>query len=175
MTDQPPKRQPGSDQEFSHRYGPEPFLCDVATEFLATGLSKGEPGIIIASRPHWNLVAAQLKALGFTIDQLAATGKLAVLDAETVLSQFMVDDFPDRDLFDSVVGARVAECVAKNAGLRIRVFTEMMDVLARSGNDSAANKLEELWMGLGRKMSLHILIAHTRGSVYKEGIGVAGG
>src|SRR5438128_2163667 len=105
----------------------------------------GLPAIVIATEKHRVAFVERLAASGADVDSAIAAGQLQLYDARETLAKFMVDGRPDPDRFETVVGS-----VVRTATLRARVsaYGEMVDVLWRDGQTSAALELEELWNGL---------------------------
>ena len=80
----------------------------------------------------------------------------------------MRDGEPDRELFDSVIGGVMAERAAVSNGARLRAYGEMVDVLWKGDQKSAALHLEELWNDLQARHSFTLLCAYAIGQFYKE-------
>jgi len=69
-------------------------------------------------------------------------------------------DGPSAERFHTVIGGLLA--AAQRGGHRkpVRVFGEMVDLLARRGRDEAALAVEELWDGLVRRRGISLLCAY---------------
>jgi hypothetical protein len=72
-----------------------------------------------------------------------------VLDAQSVLAEFMRDGMPEWNRFRSTIGA-VLEGFRPMRGGATRAYGEMVSVLWREGNAAAAIRLEEYWNELAR-------------------------
>jgi PAS domain S-box-containing protein len=145
-------------------YESEAFLGSAVADFLAEGLLAGERALVIATRPHWELLTARLGALGIEAD---AAG-VSFLDAAEVLATFMRDGQPDPSLFRASVGSAI-ECAAGGHGRpRIRAFGEMVDLLWRENQIDAALHLEQLWNELAAEHSFSLLCAYSIGNFYSE-------
>ncbi len=149
-------------------YDSEEFLFSAVAKFLAAGIEAGDRLIVIASAAHNAGFIAQLGEP--TIDAALRSGQLRILDARSTLALFMVDGTPDPLRFREVLGAVLAEARANgHQQARVRAYGEMVDLLWRDGNASAAIRLEELWNEEGKRHSFELLCAYAMGSFYREG------
>jgi signal transduction histidine kinase len=142
-------------------YESEQFLYEVVTDYLADGLSAGEPLIVIATDEHLLAFCRQLELRGTSVERLRTVGRLKLLDARETLAKLMKGEMPDADLFRAEVGRVVEESVRRNRGGRIRAYGEMVDLLWRGGNPQAAIRLEELWNQLARVRSFSLLCGYS--------------
>jgi signal transduction histidine kinase len=151
-------------------YETDEFLTQVVAEFMGDGLGAGEPIVVIATDAHREAFCARLSELGVDVQGAAATGRLTLLDAQETLATFMVDGMPDREQFQTSVGGTLAGVAAQQGGQRrVRAYGEMVDLLWRDGNRTAALLLEELWNELARTQSFSLLCAYVVGRFYKAG------
>jgi signal transduction histidine kinase len=149
-------------------YDSEDYLFAAVGKFLAAGIDAGDRMIVIASAHH---NAGFLAALGVhRADAAERSGQLRMLDARSTLARFMVDGTPDPTKFREVVGGVLAEARPQgHETARVRVYGEMVDLLWRDGNASAAIRLEELWNEEAPRHSFELLCAYAMGSFYREG------
>ena len=114
---------------------------DVA-RFFSAGLSAGE-GVLVAARPlHVQAVLDELTGHGWDVSQLVRNGRLAIIDAETALRGLMSNGRPSAAAFDALLAGPVRRLAADGP---LRVFGELVDVLAGTGNVRASQELEQLW------------------------------
>src|SRR5687767_4111034 len=78
-------------------------LCGIVAAFIAEGLATRQPEVVIATPAHREGITAQLVARGHDVHRLAAEERLFLLDAESVLDEFMVDGMPDATRFRGVI------------------------------------------------------------------------
>src|SRR5689334_1305951 len=90
-------RNPGARDHVVHVYQDAAFLLDAIVEFIGTGLSLGEAGLVVARPARCEAIVAALAAKGFR-----PNGALRVLDAEQVLDALMVDGTPQWTAFDAL-------------------------------------------------------------------------
>lgn len=119
---------------------------DALVGFVRQGLEAGDKVLVVATREHWQSATARLLRRGLQLDADIASYRLAVGDAADMLDRFMTGRTLDRDLFDRTVGERV-RCL-RAAGPRLRVYGEMVDLLASKGDFVNALRLEALWNDL---------------------------
>jgi hypothetical protein len=133
-------------------------LSDAISTFLAAGYAKGDNLLVVAKPRHWAAISARLESRGCSVHTAIERGKLVVLDAAATLGQIERGGFPDRRLFDCVLGAAVRR-LASTASLRI--YGEMVEVLAEKGDLGAALFLEELWNELATDHSFNLVCGYS--------------
>jgi signal transduction histidine kinase/ActR/RegA family two-component response regulator len=137
-----------NDHEHAVRlYEHDAFLVDAVAGFIAAAMLRREAGIILATPVHQAAIEARLQAAGLDLDLLQRTEQLVIRDAQTLLGEFMLDGLPDPSRFRATVGALVAKATREETR-RVRVFGELVDLLAADGNMAGALRLEELWSDL---------------------------
>ncbi len=135
-------------------------LAGCVAEFLATGYSLDQTLLVVATPEHWSAIASVLTATPLDSRRAINVGRLTVLNADDLMSQFMRRGEPNRALFAQTVGALVSRLSeASPAGLRI--YGEMVELLARDRNYGAAARLEELWNELGRQHPFTLLCGYS--------------
>lgn len=110
---------------------------EVLTEQVAKFLDMSRPGtaIVVATRAH---------RAAFERHLTTRAPRYISLDAETLLAEVMVDNFPDEGRLRAAVGG-LFETVGEGP---ISIFGEMVALLWERGDVAAALKLEKLWNGL---------------------------
>ncbi len=133
-------------------------LVDSACEYLTTGLRNGETVLAVATAGHRDVLMAALAAGGLDPDGARRSGRLAFMEAERLLAQFMVAGHPDAAAFEAHVGT----AVRRLTGLRreIRVFGEMVSLLWEAGDPKAALELEDLWNDLRAETPFALLCGY---------------
>lgn len=139
-------------------YADDAFLVESVAAFIGEGILNGSGGIIIATKSHQIELQRQFQARGIDLDEALLSGQLIFLDAEETLAKFMVDGSPDKKTFETVIGSVVAKVGAGRDG--VRAFGEMVALLWKDGNQSAAIQLEELWNDLSRTRPFLLLCAY---------------
>ena len=136
-------------------------LADAVGAFLHEGLVRSETLLAAMDEQRWNAIAMRLSSWGAPVDEAMSSGQLTVCDAADTLRRFMRGNRPDPDLFESSVGALIRQLSASGAPLRI--YGEMVNVLASQGEYRAAHELEELWNDLGRRSPFRLLCGYSAG------------
>jgi MEDS: MEthanogen/methylotroph, DcmR Sensory domain len=134
-------------------------MTDRVSAFVLDGLRQGETVLLAMRLPHWNLISSRLTAANVTLSDAVASGCLTVLDAARTLTRMMWHGVPSRGLFDEVVARTVRQL--NSPGATLRVYSDMVDVLAADGFFQAADVLENLWSELASRESLTVLCGYS--------------
>lgn len=130
-----------------HFYEHEQTLALAVADFLGAGLADGGPALVVATPPHRAAIAGVLQAAGIDIAAARAANQYVELDAEQLLSRFLVDGAIDARRFHNSVPA-VVDGLSRGPE-PVRVYGEMVDLLWQRGNVQAAHDLEMLWNSIG--------------------------
>ncbi|HMI85077.1 MAG TPA: GAF domain-containing protein [Polyangiaceae bacterium] len=150
-------------------YEDDESLSRLVGNFIGAGIPAGDSIVVIATESHQDSIRGQLESMGIDLGLVCEAGQLRFFDASEMLSKFMRDGEPNRDLFDVEVGGVVASLVAALSGsARLRAYSEMVDVLWKGGQRTAAIRLEELWNDLQTRHASTLLSAYAMASFYKE-------
>jgi hypothetical protein len=143
-------------------------LARIVGQFLGEGFAAGRPGIIIATPQHRDAVATVLTSRDFDVSGLEAGGDLIMVDAEQVLSQFMVNGMPDAGRFTRTMSPIIERAARGRSDCVVRAYGEMVDVLWKSGASAAAVRLETLWNQLAATHAFALLCGYSIGHFYKD-------
>jgi hypothetical protein len=135
-------------------------LCGI----VGSSLRRGNAAIIVATADHRNRLVKGLRETGIDVRAKARAGRFIMVDAKEMLSTFMVNDAPDRELFQFSLGELLTKA-GPTAGSKPRgltVFGEMVAVLWEEGNREAALHLEELWNEALSDRAFHLHCAYPR-------------
>lgn len=137
----------GEDEQLLHRS---------VSRYLGQALSRDDGVLVIASPEHRNAFVCRLSDEGCDPVSAIRTGRLVLLDAEEMLSRFMVDGQPDWPLFEAAAGDAIRAIQTHVGHPRLAAYGEMVGVLWRNGQRAAAVALEEHWNRLlaGNTVSL---------------------
>jgi hypothetical protein len=141
-------------------YDDDNSFLDVLTDFVGVGINAGEGVIIIATQAHLKGLESRLNAHGLNVPALIANNTYIPYDAEETLSKFMVDGWPDRNLFTQVITDVIIKAKAGNR--KIRAFGEMVAILWAQGNSGATVNLEHLWNKLCEKEHFCLFCAYPK-------------
>ena len=141
-------------------YDDDAHLIESVSNFLGSGLRIGAGCIVMATPEHRLHFGAHLRARGFDLDDAAAAGQYIALDAQTILTDLIVDGSIDPDRFDETIGP-----VLGRAELRypsVVAFGEMVALLCLDGKYDMAISLEMLWNELSARHDFSLLCAYPR-------------
>lgn len=135
-------------------------LIKSVAAFLEYGFDAGDTLLVVARPTYWKSIAKCLKRAGYPVDDAMSVGRLTVLDASATLASFMRRGAIAPALFEEIVGSCVGR-LAGRAGHGLRIYGEMVDLLAEEGNLEAAHELEELWNELAERYSFTLLCGYA--------------
>jgi hypothetical protein len=133
-------------------------MAESVASFLIAGFRRGEPLLVVATPEHRELITHKLEEAGINSHQALMASRLLMLDAAQTLDKFIRQDLPNRVAFDEIVGTLVAQLA--NQG-RLRIYGEMVNVLAARGLYKAAYQLEVLWSALGKREPLTLFCGYS--------------
>jgi hypothetical protein len=134
-------------------------LADAVADYFGRGLMRGDTMLAVMDEGRWYGVVMRLSARGLPVDEALRFGHLTVRNARATLNKFMVRDRPHPGLFAASVGTLVSELAAFRRP--VRIYGEMVDVLAARGEYNAASELEELWNELGARHAFTLFCGYS--------------
>lgn len=137
----------------------EGFL-DLLSGFVSGGVNAGECAVVIATAGHLAALNERLTALGHPVSDLISKTQYIPLDAEETLSKFMVNDWPDENLFNQVINEVIRR--AKGNNRKVRAFGEMVAILWAKGHIGATVRLEHLWNRFCENEAFCLFCAYPR-------------
>lgn len=141
-------------------YENETIFVDSLAGFVGAGIKAGDTCIIIATDSHLKALIEKLESFGVKMDMLISENKFIPLNAEETLSKFMVNDWPDEELFNKTIMDVISQCSPGNR--RIRAFGEMVAILWAKGLNGATVQLEHLWNKFCEKYPLSLFCAYPK-------------
>ncbi|WP_075794541.1 ATP-binding protein [Massilia putida] len=139
----------GRSGHFVRFYDDGDVMLDEVASFLGQAVRSDGKGIVIATQDHVDVLRRRLGR---------AAVRVAWMDAEAVLAQFMVEGWPDPARFEAAVGTAVAAACA--GGATLHAFGEMVALLCARGCHDAALELEALWNGLAARYDFSLFCAY---------------
>src|SRR5580765_3488111 len=137
--------QPEAEEHFVQLYGKDDRrLIRNVSRYLSEGLRRGDGLLVIATAEHRGSMVRQLAGEP-TYTRAVLEGRLVFLDAEATLARFMVDGEPDQARFERILDEVLAGVRIRAGHSGIRAYGEMVGVLWKASQFSAAVRLEELW------------------------------
>jgi hypothetical protein len=136
-------------------------LGNVVSAFLNEGWDAGEHLLVIAKPRHWTRIADRLARRGCTEAEALEQGRLTVLDVHAVLPGMLCGRDIDAAAFRATVGALVARLAHRSTRNGLRIYGELVEVLAEEGNYESARELERLWNGLREQHEFTLLCGYS--------------
>jgi hypothetical protein len=144
-------------------YEREVDLFEFVGQHLARAARARATSIVIASETHRQAFETELELAGIELIEARRAGRLLMLDAASIMTQFMVEGRIDRNAFRSVVGSILDE--AFEVGGPVHVYGEMVALLWDAGDVLAAIELESLWNELAESRQFSLLCGYPSASV----------
>jgi hypothetical protein len=127
-------------------YESDGFLAASVGRFLSEGLHKGERVEVIATPEHRDTFEAVLRSEGHDVAARRRAGRYVEHDAATTLAGLVVDGAFDTDGFERDIAGAIVEATVGGRGLRL--YGEMVALLAEEGQLLVALELEDRWNDL---------------------------
>lgn len=124
-------------------YEDDKVFLETLKGFVASGLEAGESVIIIATDEHLAALHQRLRNGGFDLSSMALKDQYIPLSAQDMLSRFMINDWPDENLFCHLLTSLLLR--ARKGERQVRAFGEMVALLWSQGFSGATVRLEHLW------------------------------
>jgi len=141
-------------------YENDKVFLDLLHGFVSEGFDAGDCVIVIATPSHLQALDQRLEASGYNLLQLESNKNYFPLEAEMVLSKFIINDWPDEALFNQVVTDLLSH--AKSGLKQFRAFGEMVALLWAKGHVDATVMLEHLWNEFCAKQTFCLFCAYPQ-------------
>ena len=126
---------------------------------MRDGLLAGDGVLMVMTLPHWEAITRRCRDNGVDVATARASGWLTVRDAHEALAEFMERDQPNWPLFNASIGTLVRGLSV--TGARLRIYGEMVDILARANEFMAAEQLEEFWNRLREEAAFTLFCGYS--------------
>jgi hypothetical protein len=131
---------------------------ECVSAFLNKGFAANDVMLVVATGRHWPAIEQRLVTDGQPVPAALADWRLNVFDADHLLTSLMRQGRPNPAAFDDIIGGLVTGLAAM--GRRVRIYGEMVDLLARESDLAGARMLEGLWNGLGARVPFILLCGY---------------
>jgi DNA-binding NarL/FixJ family response regulator len=125
-------------------YSGESILLDGLERFVASALTTNDAAVVLATRPHVEMLHQRLRAWGVNVERALKRGTLVPFDAAEMVSWIVSEGAPNYHRFVARLTeliASAAEATAKSSP-RVAVFGECVGLLCAAGHLDAAIGLE---------------------------------
>src|SRR5688572_1178946 len=154
-------RRPTTPEHILQLFDTPDSLSNVVSAFLYEGWELGEHLLVVSKPRHWTRIADRLARRGCREAEAVEQGRLTVLDVHATLSGMMRGQHVDAALFRTTLGALVARLAGSGTRAGLRVYGELVEVLAEEANFEAARQLEELWNELRAQHPFTLLCGYS--------------
>ena len=149
----------GSTDHIIQLFDTQESLANAVSAFLDEGWQQGDHLLVLAKPAHWAGTSERLERRGCPVAKGVKDGRLIVLDAATTLAKITRFGVADRQLFLDHIGALVGRLVAESTG--VRIYGEMVELLAEEGDLHGAQLLERLWNELSERQPFTLLCGYN--------------
>jgi signal transduction histidine kinase/CheY-like chemotaxis protein len=141
-------------------YREDEALLESVGVYLGVGLACGEGLVVIATDAHQRGLIDHLKGKAIDVVRARSEGRVVIVNAETFLSQVMVDGAPDPDAFEQLLGPLMDGAGTAEGRRSVRAYGEIGDLLRQAGQHCAAIRMESLWSTAAETRRLSLLCAY---------------
>ena len=124
-------------------YQDQEFLNRAVCRFAAAAIANGEGVILVPTVAHWDAFRPRLESQGVNVKAAQERGQLTVVDADTLLPQFMRNAMPDAPVFLGLAADVIARARGAGEYPKVRWWGEMVNILWEQGNTTASMNLED--------------------------------
>jgi MEDS: MEthanogen/methylotroph, DcmR Sensory domain len=141
-------------------YDTDEIFMDTLVAFVGGALAGAHSAVVVATSAHRQQLDKRLAAMGLDVAAAKSGDQFVSLDAEVTMAKFMVNGWPDAELFSTTITEALKR--ARRKGGKVRVFGEMVAVMWAQRHCGAAIKLEHLWNELCQKESFPLFCAYPK-------------
>ena len=95
-------------------YDNDEVFLDALAGFVGAGINSGECCIVIATDAHLVELERKLSNLGIHVENLLSEKMYVPVNANDVLAKFMVNGWPDEDLFNKTISELIGTCTKRH-------------------------------------------------------------
>jgi hypothetical protein len=118
--------------------------ADTIGAYVKRGLAANQHVVLFAKSAHWKAADKRLSSGRRCVGSAFAAGRLTVLDAHETLDEITKQGLPDRARFSACI-ARAIPQNRRPQKCGVRVYGEIVDLLAEELNFAGVISLEKLW------------------------------
>src|SRR5579864_8530310 len=165
-----PRRRTGADghRQSDRFYENDQSLARIVADFLGEGFACGSPGIVLATATQRAAIIRELTDQSLDVAELQRSDDLLLLDAEEILSTFMIDGKPDATKFWNQMRGVIERVSRGRTTCTVRIFGQIADVLWQRGAGHAAIRLEVLWNQMAHIGGPSLVCVYAIGNFFKD-------
>jgi len=141
-------------------YENDNIFLDSLEGFAGSGIIAGDGIVVIATKEHRAALEKRLTKQGFDLGALTLNDRYIALDCEETLSRFMINNWPDENLFIECITTVLNR--AQQNKRKVRAFGEMVAMLWNQGFNGATVQLEYLWNKLHKIDGFSLYCAYPK-------------
>ena len=130
------------------------FIITQAAAFIAAGLRAGERVIALATQEHWNAIAKELEDSQVALGRATAEGRLVLIEADQLVDTLTVAGQVDANAFRATLQPLM------KPGIKLRVYGEVVSLLAARGDVDGALAIEQLGHELTQTLEVGVLCGY---------------
>jgi hypothetical protein len=119
------------------------MLATNVTQYLWEGARRGDGLLVIAGRQHAESFRQDLTKRGADLGTMTRSKRIAFFDAPDILARVMTRGRPSWDLFREVIASAMGEVRPLKKRAAFRVYGEIVGILWKARNFSAAIQIEQ--------------------------------
>ena len=147
-------------EHFVQIYADDEVFLDTLEGFIGNGLRTGDSAIVIATAAHRDALETRLLVQGIDLAEARRNEQYIDLDAEQCLAEFIVNGWPDDELFVAFVNGLLKR--ARCSGRKVRAFGEMVALLWARSDHAATVRLEHIWQKLCEAEEFSLFCAYPK-------------
>lgn len=141
-------------------YENDSVFISTLESFVRSGIDSGDSVILIATDGTLKAIDQRMSERGVSLKNARRRNQYVALEAKETLSKFVVNGWPDDELFKKVITEVIDR--SRGDGRKVRAFGEMVAVLWAEGKSGATVRLEYLWHRLCEKEVFSLLCAYPK-------------
>ena len=141
-----------------HLFDTPETLGETVAAFLLDGYRAGDHLLVIAKPRHREAVLSSLRGSGCFPDEGEGAQRLIVLDASDVLRHITRNGRIDATVFRRTINPLVQTLGSSG---RLRIYSEVVELLAETDDMDGALALERLWNGLAAHMPFVLMCGYS--------------
>ncbi len=136
-------------------------LAQNVGRYLWKGLQEQGGLLVIATEENLDTISREVARLGGDVDSAVRAGQLGFFDAKETLSLFMRSGQHAWHRFESVIGGAMRQVRPQAPEAGLRAYGEMVGVLWKARQFSAAIRLEQFWNKLLAQSSFSLYCGYA--------------